>query len=282
MSSPIALDYSEQERWLRQSAARNAERDRRLAAEFAVAGYDRAADIGCGAGGMAAALKSARPGAAVLAVDSDAAVLDIARSYAAEHGADLDFRTADLDAGAEAIRDALGGPVDLVWAGHVVHHAVDQQAALDALAANLRPGGRMAVAEGGLGARILPWDIGFGRPGLHARLETAGSLRMEAENAERGAVPMPYGWTRALRLAGLRDIETRTEFIDRPAPLAGGDLTEALDSLAARVEWFGDFLDGEDRDVWQALLDPADSHWLGNRDDLHHWEIRTVYTGRRA
>lgn len=280
MSTGIALDYSEQERWLRQSAAGNAERDRRLAVEFAADGFDRAADIGCGAGGMAVALKTARPEAEVVAVDADPAVLEVARAFAAEHEADLVYRTADIDAGAEAIRDALGGPVDLLWAGHVVHHAVDQQAALDALAATLAPGGRMAIAEGGLGARILPWDIGFGRPGLHARLETAGSLRMEAENAERGAAPMPYGWTRALRLAGLHDIETRTDFIDRPAPLTGDDLTEALDGLAARVAWFGDFLDAEDREIWNALLDPDHPQWLGRRDDLHHWEIRAVYIGR--
>jgi SAM-dependent methyltransferase len=281
VSTRIALDYGEQERWLRKSAVSNVERDRRLAAEFAADGFRRAADIGCGAGGIAVALKSARPEAAVLAVDFDPAVLDVARAYAAEHGAELEYRIGDIDSGGDAITETLGGSVDLLWAGHVVHHSIDQQAALDALVTAVEPGGRLALAEGGVGARILPWDIGFGKPGLHARLETAGSLRMEAENTERGAAPMPYGWTRALRLAGLSNIEIRTEFIDRPAPLTGADLDEALDSLAARVEWFGAFLAPEDRKTWKTLLDPDHPQWLGNRDDLHHWEIRAVYIGRR-
>lgn len=280
MSKQIALDYAEYTGWLLESARNDAERYRRLAADLAAPGDERAADIGCGAGGMAVALAATVP--VVVAYDSDPAVLDAARAYAAQCGADLAFALGDIESGPDALIEALGGPVDLMWAGHVVHHAADQQAALDTLAAALTPGGRLVVAEGGIGARVLPWDVGVGRPGLQARLEAAGSERMIAENRERGAVPMPYGWTVALAHAGLTDVRTRNEWIDRPAPLHGPALTEALENLEARVGWFADFLDQDDKAAWETLLDPGSPQWLGHRDDLHHLEVRSIYSGRKA
>jgi SAM-dependent methyltransferase len=279
LSERIALDYAEHTAWLLDSARKDAERYRRLAAELVSPGDRRAADIGCGGGGMAVAL-AARV-SEVVAFDSDQVVLEAARAYAARCGADLAFALGDIESGPEALIEALSGPVDLMWAGHVVHHAADQQAALGTLAAALAPGGRLAVAEGGIGARVLPWDVGVGRPGLQARLEAAGSERMIAENRERGAVPMPYGWSTALERAGLTEVRTRNEFIDRPAPLTGGALSEALEGLEARVGWFGDFLDEDDRAAWRVMLDPASEHWLGRRSDLHHLEVRSVHLGRK-
>ncbi|MFC3493840.1 class I SAM-dependent methyltransferase [Glycomyces rhizosphaerae] len=279
MSEQIALDYAEHTAWLLESALKDAERYRRLAAGLIEPGDERAADIGCGGGGMAVAL-AARVHE-VVAFDSDAAVLDAARAYAAQCGADVAFALGDIESGPEAFIEALGGPVDLMWAGHVVHHAADQQAALDTLAAAVVPGGRLAVAEGGIGARVLPWDVGVGRPGLQARLEAAGSERMIAENRERGAVPMPYGWPAALKRAGLAEVRTLNEFIDRPAPLENGALTEALENLEARVGWFEDFLDEDDKTAWKTLLDPGSPAWLGRRGDLHHLEVRSIYLGRK-
>lgn len=279
MSKQVALDYAEHTNWLLDSARKDAERYRRLAAGLVAAGDRRAADIGCGGGGMAVALAAKVP--EVVAFDSDTAVLDAARAYAAQCGAELSFALGDIESGADFLIAALGGPVDLIWAGHVVHHAADQQAALNTLVSALAPGGRLAVAEGGIGARILPWDVGVGRPGLQARLEAAGSARMIAENQERGAVPMPYGWTAALRRAGLADVRTLNEFIDRPAPLEGAALTEALENLEARVGWFKDFLDEDDQAAWKTLLDADSSDWLGRRDDLYHLEVRSVYLGRK-
>jgi SAM-dependent methyltransferase len=279
LSKQIALDYAEHTGWLIDSARKDAERYRRLAADLVAPGDRRAADIGCGGGGMAVALAARVP--EVVAFDSDPAVLDAARAYAVRCGADLAFALGDIESGAETFIEALGGPVDLLWAGHVVHHAADQQSALDTLAAAVTPGGRLAVAEGGIAARILPWDVGVGRPGLQARLEAAGSERMIAEIRERGAVPMPYGWTAALSRAGLTEVRTVNEFIDRPAPLEGGALTEALENLEARVGWFEDFLDEDDKAAWRTLLDAASPEWLGRRDDLHHLEVRSIHVGRK-
>ncbi|MDA1361479.1 class I SAM-dependent methyltransferase [Glycomyces luteolus] len=279
MSKQIALDYAEHANWLLDSAHKDAERYRRLAADLVAPGDRRAADIGCGGGGMAVALAATVP--EVVAFDADAAVLDVARVYADRCGAALAFALGDIESGPEVLLDALGGAVDLMWAGHVVHHAADEQAALATLAAAVTPGGRLAVAEGGIGARVLPWNVGVGRPGLQARLEAAGSERMIAENLERGAVPMPYGWTAALGRAGLTEVRTLNEIIDRPAPLEGAALTEALENLEARVGWFEAFLDEDDRAAWKTLLDPESPAWLGRRGDLHHLEVRSVYLGRK-
>lgn len=97
----------------------------------------------------------------------------------------------------------------------------------------------------------------------------------------RGAVAMPYGWTAALAKAGLTEVRTLNECLDRPAPLAGEALDEALASLRDRVGWFEAFLDADDRAAWKALLDPGSPDWLGHRDDLSHFEVRTVYSGRK-
>src|SRR5690606_39812983 len=117
-----------------------------------------------------------------------------------------------------------------------IHHLADQQAALDVLAQILRPGGRLALAEGGLSARHLPWDLGIGAPGLEARLLAAEErwfLRMRARLPH--AVRMPYGWTTALRRAGLTDVTSQTTTFDKPGPLTGDDLSADLECLERRV-----------------------------------------------
>lgn len=54
-----------------------------------------------------------------------------------------------------------------------------------------------------------------------------------------------------------------------------------LEDLEARVGWFEDFLDEDDKTAWKTLLDPGSPAWLGRRDDLHHLEVRSIYLGRK-
>jgi Xaa-Pro aminopeptidase len=95
---------------------------------------------------------------------------------------------------------------------------------------------------------------------------------------------MPYGWTTALRQAGLTGVVTRTTLLERPAPLEGADLTRVLDGLAHRVERAkeGGDLDAADAAAWARLFDPNDDAWLGHRDDVHSLGARSVHIGRRA
>lgn len=249
------------------------------------AATDRAAtgrvaiDVGCGGAGMTVALaRRLGPGATVIAADHNQAVLDAAKAVTTAAGVDVRFALVDLD-----------GPVelpaaDLIWSSAAVHHAGDQQRAVDRLAALLKPGGTLALAEGGLKPRHLPWDLGIGEPGLEIRLEAAQDRwfgRMRAELP--GSVPMPYGWPEALRRAGLTGVTTRTLLLERPVPLSDADRERVLGWLGKRFEWLHDtdLLSGADRETWEGLLDPAGPHWLGHRTDLCALEARSVQRGRR-
>jgi hypothetical protein len=177
----------------------------------------------------------------------------------------------------EALAAALGGPADLMWTGHVLHHAADPQAALDHLAGLLAPGGRLAIGEGGIRARYLPWHLGIGRPGLEFRLTEAGSRRLEDEAAEHGSTPLTCGWNVALERAGLTGVRMVNELVAIPAPLEGTDLANALKSLGTAVDWFEHYLSDEDSAAWAELLDETGPSWLGQRRDLHHLAVETVY-----
>ena len=180
---------------------------------------------------------------------------------------------------------ALGGPADLVWASASVHHAGDQQRAVDALAALLGPGGRLALAEGGLPTRCLPWGFGVGRPGLEERLDGAQG-RWFAQMRERlpGSVRMPYGWTSALRRAGLAGVSTRSWLLEAPTPLSTSDRAHLVGELAFRIDRLRptDLVERDDLLAWDRLLDEGDPAWLGARDDLYRLAARSVHIGVRA
>jgi len=240
-------------------------------------------DVGCGGAGMAAALALAAPRADVVAIDGEAEVLDAARDHLDQVAPRVRTSRADLTESA-ALADVVGGGADVVWASHVVHHAPDQQAAVDLLAGLLAPGGRLALAEGGLTSRHLPWDLGVGRPGLELRLEAAQDRWFAAmRDGLPGAVRMPYGWTVALERAGLTDITTRSMLIERSAPLAGPDRSRIVDKLAHRVDHLRDtgYLEPAELEVWDRLLDPASPDWLARRDDTFVLDARSVHVGRR-
>ncbi|WP_427896012.1 class I SAM-dependent methyltransferase [Kribbella sp. GL6] len=253
-------------------------------------------DVGCGGGGMAKALAEARPGATVVAIDADPDVLEQAR----EHTAGLvRCELASMDDGAEPLREAIGAPADLIWASASVHHAADQQAAVDALAGLLAGGGRLALAEGGLPSRQLPWDLGLGEPGLELRLDVAQDRWFKVmRDSLPGSVPMPYGWTEALTRAGLVDVTTRSVLTETPAPLTAERLDKVVHGFRTRIERLtggaqghghghghgqvvpdAEWLGAEDVDVWRQLLDPDGPYFLGRRTDLAVLSVRSVHIG---
>lgn len=273
-----------------------------------------AADVGCGGGGMARALAAALPsGSAVVAIDADAEVLAVAQQ---QTGDAVRCVLASLDDGPEPLRAAIGRPADLVWASASVHHAADQQAAVDALAGLLAPGGRLALAEDGLPARHLPWDLGLGEPGLELRLDLAQDKWYAAmrESLPR-SVPMPYGWTDALSRAGLTGVTTRTVLTELPVPLSDADRAKVVEQLRHHVDRLrpaaGDrnapdgpaqesqarqgthghghghvgstppelALPAADLAVWDRLLDRDDDHFLGRRTDLASISARSIHVG---
>jgi SAM-dependent methyltransferase len=274
------IDWSEHADWLAGAARDDADWYAALAGSLVRPGDRLAADIGCGGGGMVRALAAVLPtGGRAIGVDAAEDVLARARE-ATPVGLPVEYVSADLAGDLAAV---LGGPADLVWASASVHHAGDQQAAVDGLAALLGPGGRLALSEGGLRPRFLPWDVGVGQPGLEVRLEAAHDAwfgRMRAELP--GSVPMPYGWTEALRRAGLVNVTTRSTLLEHPVPLA--DPVTALDPLSWRVGRLraAGLLSEADDAAWERLLHPDDPAYLGRRPDLYRLEARSVHIGHRA
>jgi len=255
-----------------------------MAATLARPGDRLAVDIGCGGAGMALALAAALPAEArVVALDGTESVLAAARAAAGAAGTRVEFVLADL---AEPGRfpALLGGAADLVWASASVHHAPDQQAAVSGLAALLAPGGRLALSEGGLRPRHLPWDVGVGTPGLEIRLDAAQDRWFAGMRAALpGTVPMPYGWAEALRRAGLAAPTTRSTLLEQPTPLTPDAVTQVLAGLRWRVDRLrsADLLDPADTATWDQLLDPDAPTFLGHRPDLYHLEARSVHVAHR-
>lgn len=234
-------------------------------------------DFGCGAGGMAIALYDAisrrDQSAKVSGLDAHAEVF----AASAEAHPDISFATATFEDSPEQIRRSAGGSPDLLWARGAVHHADDEQAALNTLASVLAPGGMMAIAEGGTTVGHLPSYLGVGEPGIHHRL--AAAMHENYRRRMANASPMPYGWPIGLRTAGLTRIRTRNVLFDKPAPLEGADLDHMLKSYAKQVEWAEEFIEPADLAVWKRLLDPDDEVWLGHREDLYYLAAASVHIG---
>ncbi len=237
----------------------------------------RVLDVGCGAGGAACAFAAALGPGVVAGFDRDPRLLAIARRRAADAGL-----AGHILGWACAAVDALpveAGSADLVWASGVVHHLPDQQAAIGTLAALLRPGGRLALVEGGLPLRCLPFDIGLGRVGIEARLDEARSRWFADMRDELRGPPLPYGWPEALRRAGLVDVRARSFLAEVPPPLDDFGRQVAERHLRSALTELDDRLAPDDRDTIARLLDPDDATYIGRRDDLMVTAVRTLNVG---
>lgn len=242
-------------------------------------------DVGSGAGGMSAPLAAslrAKGGGTVVTVDAVDELIAAAGDAARQAGgASVTVEEIVADAGTEPLA-ALVEPADLVWASAVVHHLPDQQAAVDRLAAALRPGGVLALAEGGLGMRCLPWDLGVGRPGLELRLLGHRDAWFEdMRSSMPDAVRMDYGWTTALARAGLTAVTSFTYLVDHPAPVGDRVREFVLDHISGLAEMTADRTDAADREAVGLILDPTRVEYLGRRDDVHVLSARTVHVGTK-
>lgn len=249
----------------------------------AVAERPTVLDVGCGAGGMsvlfARELAQAGGGTVVL-LDATPELLAEARRAVGEAAGDsVDVVGVHGDLGDPGLAGQVPA-ADLVWAAGVVHHLGDQQGALRTLAGLVRAGGVVAIGEGGLEMRCLPWDVGVGRPGLEQRLLAARAEWFAGMRAGLpGSVGMPYGWPRALREAGLEDVESFGALIDHPMP--GSDLLREY--VVHRIAWLAESakeLADDDRAAVAALTDPGSPDFLAQRDDLFLFGAKAIHCGR--
>ncbi|MFE9022507.1 class I SAM-dependent methyltransferase [Streptomyces sp. NPDC007808] len=238
-------------------------------------------DAGSGPGVIACLLADAFPGARVVAVDASEPLLERARDRAERLGVADRFGT--LAGELPGALDDLDYPADLLWAGRSLHHLGDQRAALAAFADRLARGGTLALQEGGLPARFLPRDIGFGRPGLQARLDALEAEWFAAMRADLpGSVTETEDWPALLTAAGLRPTGTRTFLLDLPAPTTDRARAYVVASLTRTREGLGERLDADDRATLDRLLDPDDKASLHHRPDVFVLAAQTVYTAVRA
>lgn len=243
------------------------------------------ADIGSGAGGMSAAFATAltaRGGGRVVLADAVGELLSAAVELTLGVAGDsVRVDGVRVDAADDGLPDLLPS-ADLVWASRVVHHLPDQQKAIDRLARVVAPGGWLALCEGGLGTRCLPWDLGVGEPGLGDRLAAARDAwfgRMRADIP--GSVRLPIGWTSALAAAGLTDTHSFSFLIDIPAPAPELVRQSVVDWLGWMSGVGEDEITESDRQVVRRLLDPDDEAYVVARDDVFVLGASTVHLGRR-
>lgn len=247
----------------------------------------RILDIGSGPGVMTCVFAETFTDAEVVAVDGTPGLLDrtLARAERLGLGGRVAVRHADLPEGLDG-GDEHGesgfGTADLVWSSKAVHHLGDQQGALDALAGVLRPGGLLAVAEGGLPMRFLPRDIGLGRPGFQARLDAAQEHWFAIMRAELpDSTIVVEDWPAMLSRAGLTRVGGFTSLLDLSAPL--GETARAFlhTHLTRLRETMSESLDVDDRETLDVLLDPGAPEGILRRPDAFLLSATTVFTGMR-
>lgn len=238
-------------------------------------------DAGSGPGVVSCLFAETFPGARVMAVDGSEPLLLRAGERAARLGYVDRFGTL-----AGELPDVLGEleyPADLLWAGRSLHHLGDQRAALAAFAQRLSPGGTLAIMEGGLPTRFLPRDLGFGRPGLEARLDALEAERFARMRADLpGSVAETEDWAALLGAAGLRHSRSRSFLLDLPAPVPDRARAYVAASLSRLREAFGEDLDADDRATVDRLLDPDDAASVHRRPDVFVLAAHTVHTAVRA
>lgn len=240
----------------------------------------RVLDIGSGPGVVTCLLAEIFPEAEVVAVDPTPALLERAEARARRLGLSDRVRTLEGELPQEA--DRLG-EADLIWAGNSLHHMGDQRAALAGFAGLLRPGGTVALLEGGLPTRRLPRDLGIGRPGLEARMDAASATRFDRMRTELpDARRETEDWSALIAAVGLTPQGTRSFLLDLPAPLSAPARDHVITKLTREYEVFGELLDADDRAVLERLLDPEDPAGIHHRSDTYLLTARTVHLGRRG
>lgn len=239
-----------------------------------------AVDVGSGAGGMAAALVDAvGPQGTVVLADGSDELLAVARRHAGRHGHHLVTLLADFE------QQPLGSvldhqPVDVVYASAVVHHLDDELAMITDLSAVVRPRGRVAIAEGGLGNRFLPDDCGIGEPGLEQRLAVMRDEWFWSEvRPATGTVRTGWGWDVLLAEAGLADVTSRSFLLDLPPPLGEPARRVVRGVFERELGRGGERISSDDRATLTQLLDDDDPRGIMRRPDVFVLGVRTVHSG---
>jgi SAM-dependent methyltransferase len=221
-------------------------------------------DLGCGPGVISCALARHAPRAHVAALDSSVQLLSRVREHAAAQ--QLATRVHTLEADMEAVLPAIR-PMDVVWAGMVLHHVADPANVLSNLRALLQPGGTLVMIEFAGHPTAVP--AGDAAEDAWNRMEAGVS---ESRNQRIGVDPLTIDWPGLLSAGGFDHITDQTLVVHRPAPLDATSKAWLERHIHRSIEW----LDGQLSDADVADLSP-----LASRDDLFVRQERRVLTARR-
>lgn len=229
-------------------------------------------DVGSGPGVAACRFAQLLPGAQVLAVDGAAPLLAMAQGRAAKLGVSERFTTREVP-----LPEGLAGlpQADLVWVSGVVHHLPDPVAALRALGHLVRPGGLLAIREGGLPMRFLPDGV---VPGLLSRLEAVNDEIEAAGDHPMGIVPHDGSWPDLMRAAGLAPAGSRTFLLDLPAPVSAAVHAYLHRRLSMLREIVADRVTDDDAAALAGLVDPNAPDGVLHRPDVFLLSASTVHT----
>jgi SAM-dependent methyltransferase len=231
----------------------------------------RVLDAGCGTGEALGWLAAAvTPGGLTVGVDLSASHV---------HAAGAGLPPASLLIQADLRRPPLApAAFDLVWSVNTIHHLPDPLAGTRALAALLRPGGRLALGQ----SSILP-DMYFA---WDARLERAVTDAVRAYYRERYGLSEQdltalRGIFGLLHAAGLLSIRLRTFVIERRAPL-DPQTHQWLVEAIFRGTWgerLRPYLSLADHEELTRLCDPQHPQFALHRPDFHFLQTFTLAVG---
>jgi SAM-dependent methyltransferase len=236
----------------------------------------RVLDVGSGPGVAACAFARLLPHAQVVAADGAPELLDLALARAAEQGVDdrLQVHRVLLPEGLPGLPAA-----DIVWVSGVAHHMPDPARAVRDLAALVRPGGVLALREGGLPLRFLPEHADRG---LSARMDALNDEMAHRHEHPMGVVEAPRSWPELLAEAGLTGVTNRSFLLDRPAPLDQPNRRQLQRHLRREREVIGDRAGGADLARLDRLAADGGPESVLHRPDVFLLRASTVHTGVRA
>ncbi|AGZ40062.1 class I SAM-dependent methyltransferase [Actinoplanes friuliensis] len=238
-------------------------------------GATRVLDVGSGPGVAACTFARLLPAAEVVAADGAAPLLALARARAEELGVAGRFTTREvrLPEGLADLPDA-----DVIWVSGVAHHLPDPAEGIRAFAALLRPGGVLALREGGLPLKFLPPHADGG---LSARIDAVDSALSRDHAHPMGAINAPRSWPALLAEAGLSNVSSRSFMLDLPEPLGDAPRQNLVRLLRRTRESLDGHLAAADLARLEQLMDPTDPESVLNRPDVFMLRATTIYTAVR-
>jgi len=241
-------------------------------ASLALASGMRVLDAGCGTGETLGWLAAAvAPGGLVVGADLSATHLTAAR------GSSPQALLLQADLGRIPL---LSHSFDLVWSVNTIHHLHDPVAGARALAALLRPGGRLVLGQSSLLPEMyFAWD---------ARLERVTTEAVRAYYRDRYRLSehdltAVRGLFALLQATGLGRISVRTLMIERVAPLDPAAHAWLLEAIF-RGTWgerLRPYLSAADYAELTRLCDPDHPEFALRRPDFHFLQTFTLALGER-